>query len=337
MKVFITGGGGLIGQAVAKRHIAEGDEVFIYDTKVNPFNDYRNLVGQDVTQSYEGDLEKTLIYLKPDIISHHAALVGVGQSQHDIARYVDNNIGFTGLLLQIIADNSLKPQKLLLAGSMGPYGDLYAPWAIAHEYTILDPQSIYAVTKLAQETLVKVFANTYEIPSISLRYFSVYGTEQNPLNPFTGVLSIIANQCLNSETIEIYDDGRQTRDLIHIDDVAEAHFLASRYEIPTDYFKKFNIGTGKSTTLALAAMLIRDKLSPNKKVVFTGKKRKGDIKHMKADARLASALLNFKAKKDIYTGINEYCDYVEAHRKEFTVGNTVKEDTEFMEMLGLVK
>lgn len=332
-KVLITGGAGLIGQAIAKKHTSLGDDVFLYDTKLNRFNDYSNLIGQDITSSYYGELDKILKTIKPDVISHQAALVGVGQSMYDIRRYVDNNISFTGYLLQCLIDCKHLPNKFLFAGSMGPYGDAKPDESVEETYP-QSPHSIYAVTKQAQENLLRVFSETYGMDLISLRYFSVYGTEQNPLNPYTGVLSIIANQCLNSDKISIYDDGSQTRDLIHIDDVADAHYKASNTK--TNGISILNIGTGRSYSLMYIAEKIRDILSPGKEIVADGKHRKGDIMHMKADIRNAMSSLDWKPKHNLDDDIIEYCSYVQKNRGKFTTGNTIKEENSNIDKRGLV-
>lgn len=332
-KILITGGMGLIGQAIASYHIDAGDDVYLFDVKVNKFNDYSKYVGKDITASYEGNLGKTIKTIQPDIISHQAALVGVGQSQYDIHRYVEYNIGFTGYLLQSLLDVGFMPKKFIHAGSMGPYGNATFEERV-FETQPQNPMSVYAVTKQAQENLIRVFSEAYEMNTISLRYFSVYGTEQNPLNPYTGVLSIIANQCLNSEKIEIYDDGSQTRDLVHIDDVANAHFLASHTDIPG--FMAMNIGTEISHSMMDIAVRIRDILAPDKEIVLEGVHRKGDIMHMKANTSRARKLLGWKPNHELYDDIQQYCAYVLANRERFTFGNTIKDENENILKKGLV-
>lgn len=324
---------GLIGQAIAKKHIENGDNVYLYDVQANSFNDYSNYVGRDITASYEGDFKSILKTLKPNIISHQAALVGVGQSQYNIRKYVDYNIGFTGYMLQSLLESGYKPDKIIHAGSMGPYGDAKRGERV-FETESQNPQSVYAVTKQAQENLLRVFSDAYGVNTISLRYFSVYGTEQNPLNPYTGVLSVIANQCLNSDKIEIFDDGSQTRDLIHIDDVANAHYLASLSDIPG--FMAMNIGTEQYTSMMSIAIKIRNMLAPEKEIIADGKHRKGDIMHMRANTSRARKLLNWSPEHKLEQDILDYCTYVNNNREKFTVGDTIKDENKNITEKGLV-
>lgn len=340
MRVLITGGGGLVGQAIAKAHVNMGDEVFIYDTRLNRFNDYSNLVGTDVSIK---DKERKLFYTiddiikrydKFDVISHQAALVGVGQSQYDIYNYVNNNVLFTASLIQALLDSKKFPDKIIHAGSMGPYGSLTSDIFSATENCIQDPQSIYAVTKQAQENLLKIFSHAYNVQCISLRYFSVYSTDQNPLNPYTGIISIIANQLLNNDVVELYGDGNQTRDLINVNDVARAHYLASITSL-SEIFCPINIGSGVSYSLNEIAHFMRDCMGIEKPIVFNGKYRSGDIKYMRADITKADRLLKWKPKYNLYDDIKRYCKFVIENKEKFSV-NTVKEEQVNLELRGLV-
>lgn len=342
MKLLITGGGGLIGQAIAKRHLSSGDSVFIYDTRINEYNDYSNLLGKDVTwinwenSNFQRSIHNVLEMYGPfDVISHQAALVGVGQSQYKISEYVYNNIQFTADLLQAMLDSQKLPKKIINAGSMGPYGNPdEAELPVDENYT-QNPQSIYAVTKQAQENLLKVFSSAYSVSVFSLRYFSVYGTNQSPLNPYTGVLSVIGNQLLNSNKVELYEDGNQTRDLVHVDDVAEAHFLASRVDdIP--FFTPINICTGASYSLAEIAYLMEDIIDSGKPIVFTGQIRSGDIRDMLGDSSRARKILKWQPKHFLLEDIIEYCNFLMENGDKFTVGNTIQEEHTNIQSKGLI-
>jgi dTDP-L-rhamnose 4-epimerase len=362
MKVFITGGAGLIGQAIARRHIAHGDEVFVYDNRYNEFNDYSNIQGEDLyANGYT--LEDALRYVNPDVISHQAACVGVGESQYKIRLYHNNNVSFTARLLQYILDLKLKPEKIMLAGSMEPYGegqrkcvnceeifipmkprdriDIRCPDCFSDTLPLpmwepqpLSPQSQYAVSKMTQESMLRVFCNTYDIPGVSLRYFSVYGTECNHRNPYTGVLSIIANKLINSDEVELSEDGEQTRDLIHADDIGLAHFTGVNCDTGT--FISLNIGTGKSVSLKYVAEAIKDKLKIDKPIVYNGKLRRGDIKDACASTFGASAVLGWKSSIRIEDGIDAYCRYVADNKDLYTTGDICWEADKAPERSGLI-
>jgi nucleoside-diphosphate-sugar epimerase len=336
MKLLITGGAGLIGQAIAKHHLSQGDIVYIYDNKSNPYNDYSNIIGIDC---YSRDFEELLLTEKFDIISHQAASVGVGESMYNIQKYITNNIQFTAELLQAIINTKMFPKHLILASSMGPYG--YGNNIKGKEIKETDlriPQSIYGISKMTQEEMFRVFSETYNVKTIALRYFSVYGTKANPNNPFTGVLSIIANKIINSKIVELNEDGEQTRDLISADDCANAHFQASRFQgDSTTNFYAFNLGTGKAVSLKYVAEKMIYLLDPTKELKFNGQYRKGDIKHSCAATQVTYLNLGFKANTTIDYAITEYCSYIHDNWELFKTKDTCQEEQDKLSKLNLLK
>lgn len=350
MNLLIVGGDGLIGQAVAKKHLLEGDNVYIYDTHVNKFNDYTNLVGTNITDVVESDgLEDVLYNFNFDIISNHAAYVSVGDSQLNVGKYCKNNVGNYGYFLDAIRSSGRKPKKIIHASSMSFYGEgnrfcftcgrnffydnfrtqLEIKCSNCHsdtsalpndENTPHFPVSIYGVTKQAQENALKVFSFIHDIQCTALRYFSVYSTDQTPLNPFTGVLSVIANKIINEKEISLMEDGFQSRDLIHVDDVARAHFLASR-NISNTNFEIFNVGTGNLTSINKIASHMRDVLCPNKPIVYNYKMRPGDIKDSYACLEKSFSKLNFRYQNQLFDQIDIYCQYIKDNWNKFVVSD----------------
>jgi dTDP-L-rhamnose 4-epimerase len=358
-KLLIIGGGGLIGQEIASRHIAGGDEVYIYDKELNPYNNYNKLKG--IILSKDLSIEMVTKYEKFDIISNQAAYVGVGESQYNFHKYTQNNIGFTSELLQsLINMRQNTPSKLILAGSMGPYGEgpyyceqhqIIYPSRTSIEQPTCEycnnrvnsipiseemkrmPKSVYGITKMAQEDLYRVFSSVYKIPSVSLRYFSVYGLESNPNNPYTGVLSVIANKIINSPSVNLYEDGSQTRDLISAKDVAEAHWHTCHEMKSVNLFEEFNIGTGISVSMNYVASKMLKILSPDKSIIFTGEYRNGDIKHSQASIKKILRCTKWTPKQNIDSAINLYCDYIINNWGEFSS----KGDTSFEEHKRLIQ
>jgi dTDP-L-rhamnose 4-epimerase len=343
-KILITGGGGLIGQAIALEHLKNGDDVYIYDTRLNPYNDYSNIIGYDLTS--KGSIEQIIKNGNFNIISHQASHVGVGESQYNINKYTENNILFTSRLLQTLADTrSDNLHKFILAGSMGPYGEgpyncsehnlIYPfrnksirilcpicssikiePLAI-DENCLKHPKSIYGLTKLTQEEMVRIFSEIYGISSVSLRYFSVYGPQSNPTNPFTGVLSVIGNKIINSKEVYLYEDGDQTRDLISSTDIARAHYLSTTVQFSNN-FEPFNIGTNYSISLKEVALKMLKSINIDKKIVFNNIYRTGDIKHSKANITKFSTMTGWKPLIDINQAINEYSNFLKENWSKFT-------------------
>lgn len=342
MKILIIGGGGLIGQAIAKLHQEHGDEIYIYDTRENAYNDYTHLIGEDVTHlNLHGALS-----LDYDALSLQSALVGVGQSMYQPRRYLFNNVEGYGAIIQWLLDHK-KNVPIIHAGSMGPYGegqyicsscghvfyptrmrtgeglDFYCPicgeLALSlpcTEETRCNPQSYYALSKYAQEESLRLFHEITGNPMASLRYFSVYGTEQNPLNPYTGVLTILANQYLNQGKVVINEDGKQTRDLIHVDDVAAAHYAVTCHWFPKNY-QVYNVCTSASYDMSFIAERMGILLyKENIPIEYTGSIRKGDIRHSRGmNNKLYE--LGWRFKHNLQTDLIQYCDYVLNNKDRF--------------------
>lgn len=337
MKLLILGGAGMIGQAIAKEHMVAGDDVYIYDTFVNPYTPRFPLYGKLVDSI---DVE---LY---DLISNQAAFVGVGESMYAPKKYLDNNIGIIGNVVQSMIDKKVRV-PIIHAGSMGPYGEgprhcpscgetVYTDtvrdtldvhcsrcYAVTQGLRIpesaeLHPVSIYGITKATQESVLRVISHAYNIPVVSLRYFSVYSSEQDPRNPRTGVLSVIGNQILNGKQIILNEDGEQTRDLIHVDDIAEAHFLASRVNPERSiFFRALNIGTGFPSRMLALARRMRDRMRPDMPIVTTGSVRLGDIRDSWAETSMAHILLYFKANRNIEEETDKYCGFLLENRNRF--------------------
>jgi len=368
MKILCIGGKGLIGSAIVKHHLEKGDDVYTWDNESNKYNDYSNCLGKDMytwdSEHECGCLEDAIDKHNFDIISHQAALVGVGDSQLNPERYIDNNISITTELLQAMINLNKFPKRLILAGSMGPYGegsricpycycypvntkrisiDILCPncgsKTIAcetYERSERVPQSFYALSKMMQEEMFRIFATTYNVPTTVLRYFSVYGTEVNPNNPYTGVLSVIMNKMLNSDCIELNEDGEQQRDLIHCDDIAELHYLVSNLTETEYMYNMYNVGTGTSYSMKEIALRMMDAFGYDGTLKFNGKLRSGDIKDSIADTSKTELCLNWKAKINLEDSIVKYCKYVDENRDKFITEDTCAKADEELKAKGLL-
>ena len=225
-----------------------------------------------------------------DAVVHFAASVGVGQSMYQIGKYVASNTYGTSVILDALVNQKNDVKKLVVASSMSIYGEgkyecedcgavypglrrdkdldnmewepkcpvcgkMVKPVPTDEEKPLL-PTSIYAQTKRHQEEMCLLVGKTYGIPVVALRYFNVYGTRQSLGNPYTGVCALFSNRILNSRPPYVFEDGGQTRDFVHVKDVARANLLAiERNE--ADYMA-VNIGSGKPTSIKeLAKLLIR--------------------------------------------------------------------------------
>lgn len=282
-----------------------------------------------------------------EAILHLAARVGVGQSMYQIAEYMSVNTIGTSVLMEIIAELKSKPRKIVVASSMSIYGEgatqcegcgnsevaerktsdlangLWEPVCSecgmplktvpTPETRLLKPTSPYAIGKQDQEQLVLAMCRAYNIKALAMRYFNVYGDRQALSNPYTGVGAIFSSRLLNKKAPVIFEDGEQTRDFIHVSDVARANRLALESEA-TD--KPLNIGTGNPVTIAQIARELASHLNLDIEPEICGQFRAGDIRHCIADTRLAEEAINFKAEKSFSEGIPELVAWVREQKAE---------------------
>ena len=345
-RVLITGGAGFIGSHLARRLLTDGDEVRALDNldpQVHPSGERPAYLEPDV-ELIVGDVrdrERVDAALAGvDVVVHLAARVGVGQSMYEIAQYTAVNGVGTATLLEAIAARPVA--KLLVASSMSIYGEgLYrdaggqlvcdaergrdqlagARW----EPTDLDGRpltpmatpetkrpalsSIYALGKYDQERMCLMFGSAYDVPTVALRFFNVYGTDQALSNPYTGVLAIFASRLLNDRRPLIFEDGEQRRDFVSVLDIARACQLAIERDGADG--QAINVGSGESVTVRevaerLGRVLDRTDLVPE----VTGRYRVGDVRHCFADIALARATLGFAAQVELDDGLGELAEWL---------------------------
>jgi dTDP-L-rhamnose 4-epimerase len=301
-----------------------------------------------------------------DAIIHLAAETGTGQSMYEIRRYVDVNIGGTALILNLLANRPHNVRKFIVASSRAVYGegkyhsaslgivypaarkeaDLRAgrfdprcpgtgdPLTLlaTDEDSKLHPTSVYGITKLNQEQLVLTVCGSLGIPAVALRYQNVYGPGQSLLNPYTGILSIFSTQIFNGKPISIFEDGRESRDFVYIDDVVGATLAALLSNDPDA--QVFGIGSGVPTSvLDVAEALVRS-YGSNVSIRVTGAYRIGDIRHNYADTAKAAALLGFRAKTSFSEGIARFAEWA---RKQSLTPDAYDSSIREMETRGLFK
>jgi len=294
-----------------------------------------------------------------EAIFHQAAEVGVGQSMYEIERYVRANTYGTALLLQALLKARLqgKLRKLVVASSMSIYGEgayhceqcgpvapqtrpdaqlLERRWELlcatcgttleprpTSESKPLFPTSIYAITKQDQEQLCLVFGRAYGIPTVALRYFNVYGARQALQNPYTGVCAIFGSRLLNDRPPVIFEDGRQSRDFVHVKDIVRANLLA--LESSGADYQAINVGTGVATSVAEVARLLSGGLGKSTAPEMLGKYRVGDIRHCVADIARARQLLGYEPSIRLQDGIPELLAWVRQQSAEDRTGDASQE------------
>ena len=282
-----------------------------------------------------------------DAVIHLAAIVGVGQSMYRMERYVDVNTKGTANLLDVLIKEKNDVKKLIVASSMSIYGEgkYYCEKCSINVYprlrnekqlrkrqwdhscptcnSMLTPKptdeekplistSIYAMTKRHQEEMCLLIGKTYGIPTVALRYFNIYGSRQALSNPYTGCAAIFTSRILNNKPPYIFEDGNQTRDFIHVKDIAKANLNALEHNNAN--YKAINIGTGKPISIKeLAETLTKLYNKPNLKPYISNEYRKGDIRHCYADIERARKLLNFKPTISLEDGLTELAEWAKTH------------------------
>lgn len=294
----------------------------------------------------KGDVCKREDWLKAldgvDYVIHLAAETGTGQSMYEIEKYVGTNIGGTALLLDILANTKHHVKRVVVAESRAIYGEgKYVCPSCGVVYPLerkdedmskgdfeckcpkcggpvklvgttedsnILPSSVYGITKQVQGQLVHLVCKSIGVESVSFRYQNVYGPGQSLSNPYTGILSIFSTRIKNGNGLNIFEDGKETRDFFFIDDVADATILGM--EVPAANGHVFNVGTGVATDVLTVAHTLCDKYGIQVPITVSGNYRLGDIRHNFADITLAKQILGFNPKWNFSDGIEQFVKWV---------------------------
>ena len=303
MRSLVTGVAGFIGSHLAERLIKEGHEVVGIDC----FTDYyaRSIKEKNLKELLqvsgftflEGNLlEVNLsdLLVGVDYIFHQAAQAGVRSSWGDeFEIYTSNNILATQKLLEACKHSDIR--RFIYASSSSVYGD--SEELPLRERSLLKPVSPYGVTKLAAEHLCYSYWKNYQVPVISLRYFTVYGPRQRPDMAFHRFVRAI----LDGGEIEIYGNGEQTRDFTFISDAVSGNILAMKNNAEGEIF---NIGGGSRVSVNEVLDIIQNIAGKTAKIVYRDV-QKGDVRHTLADTNKAKKHLGYIPEVDLKTGLKE--------------------------------
>ena len=310
MRCLVTGVAGFVGSHLAERLLADGHEV----CGIDAFIDYyprrikeRNLTQLLASRSFtfiEGNLlHLNLFSLLEGVqwIFHQAAQAGVRASWgKDFSRYVDCNVLATQRLLEAVLQSGQDVQRFVYASSSSVYGDTNV--LPISESTIPFPVSPYGVTKLAAEHLCSLYHSNFAVPTVSLRYFTVYGPRQRPDMAFHR----FCKAALEHEPLHIYGDGYQTRDFTYVSDVVEANIRAAI--TPAAVGQVMNISGGARVSVRDVIALLEEISGSAMKLTFA-EKQHGDAQHTFADTRLAETVLHYQPRVDLREGLTEEFAY----------------------------
>ena len=344
-RVLLTGGAGFIGTSLSA--LLDGaDEVVVLDnlhpqiheTGERPaaLDARARLIVGDVTSPEAWD--EVLEQEHPDTVVHLAAETGTGQSLTESSRHANVNVVGTTQMLDAFLRHDAMPQRLVLTSSRAVYGEgawvddagqqVYPgqrsveqleagtwdfpglqPVAMRADGVQPGPVSVYAATKLAQEHLIRTWAESFEVEAVILRLQNVYGPGQSLINPYTGIMSLFCRMAMGGSSIPLYEDGLVRRDFVLIDDVARAVLAACTVEaVPSG---PLDIGLGTMHTISDAAALIAaDYGAPQPHV--SGQFRLGDVRHAWADISDATAALDWRPQHDLADGIHRLATWINA-------------------------
>jgi dTDP-L-rhamnose 4-epimerase len=277
-----------------------------------------------------------------DTVVHLAAETGTGQSMYNINHYSNVNIGGTALLLDLITNNALPVKKIVVASSRAIYGEgkyfcsehgnfypraripedmergnfnIHCPYCgevgelrATDEDSPASPSSVYGITKFTQEQLVINVGKALGISAIALRYQNVYGPGQSLSNPYTGILSIFSTRLLNGSPINVFEDGKESRDFVYIDDIVSVTAKAILYK--HQIIDIFNVGSGRATDVLFIANTLKKYLNIDAPINVSGQFRIGDIRHNYADISKANKYFQYEPKTTLNSGLFNFIEWV---------------------------
>lgn len=348
-RILVTGGAGFVGSHLVDALVERGYKVRIFDNlEPQVHGQGRSLPSylNKEAEFIEGDIRDRDALKKAqkdvEVVFHHAAAVGVGQSMYEVRKYMEVNTLGAANLLDILVNEKNSVKKMIVASSMSIYGEgeyncsqcgkvypkLRSPkqlqqrdWEMkcpncseylepipTSEGKPLHPNSIYAISKRDHEEMFLCVGRAYGIPTVALRYFNIYGTRQALSNPYTGVVAIFSSRLLNRKPPLVYEDGLQSRDFVHVSDIVQANLLAMEKDEAN--FEVFNVGTGNPTTVLDVAHSIAKGLNVDIEPQLINKFREGDIRHCFADVTKINKLLGFQSQVSFEYGISALVEWL---------------------------
>jgi len=341
MRILVTGGAGFIGSAIVDALTGSGHEVRSLDALVPQAHGPEAAARQSDPRLTIGDVRDRDLLRRllagVDAVCHQAASVGHGLDPSDAPMFVTNNdLGTAVLLAEMYAAGI---RRLVLASSMVVYGegryrctthgivrpgprrdtdiaagrfeppcprcDAALTWEHVTEDAPLDPRSTYAATKVAQEHLAAAWARQCDGEVWAMRYHNVYGPRMPRDTPYAGVASIFRSSLAAGNAPRVMEDGHQTRDFVHVHDVAEANVRALTAPAPDGGFAAVNVCSGTPHTVGDFAQALSDAVGGPDPVVIGGA-RAADVRHVVASPDRAADLLGFRARVDFADGVTAF-------------------------------
>lgn len=319
MRILVTGGAGFIGGHLAERFLRDGNDVVVLD-EFHPFYDLRlkehtielhREIAERKNVEYrlvEGDVRDKRLVSKlvhdVDYVFHQAARTGVRSSVDNPRSYDEVNVDGTLNVLDAARDSDI--ERVIVASSSSVYGKpIYLPYDEDHPTT---PVSPYGVSKLAGERYACAYNEVYGIPTVALRYFTVYGPRMRP----NMAISNFVSRCINGESPVIYGDGTQTRDFTFIEDVVDANLALLETDLADG--QAINIGSNDNIEIRTLAEEIRNQLAPGLELEYA-ERFASDAEHTHSGIGKAKELLGYEPTYTIREGVSEFIDWYEQNEE----------------------
>ena len=309
---LITGVAGFIGSSLAEKLLKDNFKVIGIDSFTNYYSPHIkeknienclkhsnfSLIRQDLDT-----LDLSTMFENAEYIFHLSAQPGARASWgKEFTTYVKNNISVTQKILESLKNNTTL-KKFVFGSSSSVYGNQSS--IMNEETSLTRPVSPYGVTKLASENLVNLYFKNYEIPTISLRYFTVYGPKQRPDMAFTRFFHSI----IKDKKLIIFGNGEQTRDFTYVDDIVKATINAATSDSVGEIL---NVGGGSVFSLSQIIEFMKEITEKEFEIDFSAE-QKGDVKHTSADISKAEKLINYKSNTDIKYGLTQQYEYIKTN------------------------
>ena len=302
---LVTGGAGFIGS-----HLVEG--LLARDYKVRVLDNFatgkRENLASVLTQIelLEGSVANLTTARSAmrnvDVVFHQAALPSVPRSVKNPLE--SNEVNITGTLNILLAARDAGVKRVVYAASSAAYGN--QPTLPKVETMTPDPLSPYAIGKLAGEMYARAFTQLYNLSTISLRYFNVFGPRQDPTTQYAGVIAKFMTCAIEGKPYPVYGDGEQSRDFTYVENVVNANILAA--ERPIEGAPLINIAYGERTTLNQIIRLLNELTGQNLPAQY-GPERAGDVRHSHADVTLAGKLLGYEPMVNVREGLKRTLEW----------------------------
>lgn len=344
MRVLVTGGAGFIGGHLVDRFLADGFRVRVLDSldpKIHPRGKPEWLSPRaEFIQGYVTDRDTLRHALRDiDIVSHQAAYQDY---MTDFSRFIDVNATATALLYELIVENKLPVKKVIVASSQAVYGEGQYE-CVEHGFLLPVPRSIsqlqagswevqcplcerackprllreehnnpynqYAVSKLAEEKVALGLGWLHGIPTTAMRYSITQGPRQSLFNHYSGICRIFVSRATRGEPLIIYEDGRQTRDFVHIQDVVDANMLV--LEDTRADFQAFNVGSGHAVSVLEYAESVRQRIARDIEFQISGEYRRGDNRHSVSSTDKLRKL-GWESRRDLSRILDDFSAWVDA-------------------------